>query len=315
MPTIVRAGSSDVLDTRATVPAVWPGRARHLRSPPDSRTRRESAVTKPWYCRIPGRLQNGEDGLLVTVNSEDPITPSPPILFKSASLKIALSRRNLPLLSDPQRPSEHFGGWLHCTGGVGWELSQYDYGYAWLCLPTLPFTRRARAFYALDDELPLVLAVASGLQHGLITPPSTFASSLILDATSAYLILASLMGSGYTGAFNATTGILSLMPVSRLKLFGGFDLGNGLISAIYMLVHYAVRRLWQTSRILLGLDAGCIVAGATGYIDGSGISTVPAITFLCLDLQSYPTKTTSVNTFKIGVYAPTILPMLAVYSK
>jgi xanthine/uracil permease len=52
-------------------------------------------------------------------------------------------------------------------------------------------------FYALDAELPVVLAIASGLQHavamlaGLITPPIIFASVLSLNsATSAYMISA-----------------------------------------------------------------------------------------------------------------------------
>ncbi|KAF8498919.1 hypothetical protein JB92DRAFT_2834144 [Gautieria morchelliformis] len=45
--------------------------------------------------------------------------------------------------------------------------------------------------------------------------------------------------------------------------------------------------------------AGCIVAGATGHIKAAA-----AITFLCLDLQSCPAKTTGVLTFKIGVWLP-----------
>src|ERR1700733_8147727 len=63
--------------------------------------------------------------------------------------------------------------------------------------------RRPPPFYALDAELPLVLAIASGLQHalamlaGLITPPIIFASTLNLDSkTSSYLISASLIGCG-----------------------------------------------------------------------------------------------------------------------
>lgn len=55
--------------------------------------------------------------------------------------------------------------------------------------------------------------------------------------------------------------------------------------------------------IICGLVVGCIVSGATGYISDSTIKSAPAITFLW------------VKTFKIGVYAPAILPMLAVYSK
>jgi uric acid-xanthine permease len=46
---------------------------------------------------------------------------------------------------------------------------------------------------------------------------------------------------------------------------------------------------------------GCIVAGATGYIDSSSIKTAPAITFLW------------VHTFKLTVYGPAVLPCLAVY--
>ena len=63
--------------------------------------------------------------------------------------------------------------------------------------------RRNPPFYALDADLPLVLAISSGLQHalamlaGLITPPIIFASALNLDSeTSAYLISASLIGCG-----------------------------------------------------------------------------------------------------------------------
>lgn len=63
--------------------------------------------------------------------------------------------------------------------------------------------RRNPPFYALDAELPLILAISSGLQHalamlaGLITPPIIFASALNLDAaTSSYMISASLIGCG-----------------------------------------------------------------------------------------------------------------------
>ncbi|KAJ7587007.1 xanthine/uracil permease [Mycena floridula] len=111
----------------------------------------------------------------------------------------------------------------------GW-LGDYDYG--WLCMPSLPFTRRANRsppFYALDAELPLFLAIFTGLQHalamlaGLITPPIIFASALSLDSeTSSYMISASLIGCG----------ILSLVQMSRIKLFRGYYLGTGLITVV-----------------------------------------------------------------------------------
>ncbi|THV02387.1 Xanthine/uracil permease [Dendrothele bispora CBS 962.96] len=107
-----------------------------------------------------------------------------------------------------------------------------DYDYAWLCTPTLPFGRGKQTlppFYALDADLPLILAMASGLQHalamlaGLITPPIIFASTLNLDSErSSYMISASLI----------TCGILSLVQMSRLKLFDKYYLGTGLISVV-----------------------------------------------------------------------------------
>lgn len=54
------------------------------------------------------------------------------------------------------------------TTREGW-FGGYD--YTWLCLPTIPFTKlsekRPPPFYALDADMPLTLAIASGLQHAL----------------------------------------------------------------------------------------------------------------------------------------------------
>ncbi|KAK0443947.1 permease family-domain-containing protein [Desarmillaria tabescens] len=316
-----------------------------------------------------------------------------------------------------------------------------DYDYKWLCMPTLPYARQKRAppFYALEQDLPLILAISSGFQHslamlaGLITPPIIFASALSLDdELSAYMISASLIGCG----------ILSLVQMSRIPLFGGHYLGTGLISVVgtsfatlstasaifdamyndgtcpsttaadgtvtrlacpdaygkvlgtslicsfleMFMSFVPARKLkhifppivtgtvivmigasligdsgipnwgggsndcmdrptsgsfqlcpniaaprplpWGSAEfiglgflsfstimltelfgspflknisIVVGLAVGCIVSGAAGYIDGSSITSAPAITFLW------------VHTFKIGVYPPAILPMLAVY--
>lgn len=111
----------------------------------------------------------------------------------------------------------------------GW-VGDYDYGF--LCLPQIPCIgrgRRSPPFYGLNDNLPLLLAMSTGLQHalamlaGLITPPIIFASALNLDpATSAYMISASLIGCG----------ILSFVQISRIKVFGGYYIGTGLISVV-----------------------------------------------------------------------------------
>ncbi|EJD01748.1 xanthine/uracil permease [Fomitiporia mediterranea MF3/22] len=324
-----------------------------------------------------------------------------------------------------------------------------DYDYLWLCTPSLPLSpskqsnhrrqRRLPPFYALDADIPLLLATACGLQHalamlaGLITPPIIFATTLNLDTeTQSYMVSASLIGCG----------ILSLVQMSRLRLYKGYYLGSGLLSvvgtsfatlstanaifdALYnngtctsttaadgtitrdpcpdaygmllgtslicsfleMLLSLVPVRilqrifppmvtgtvilligaslvgssgipnwgggsndcmsrpssgffqlcpnvgapralLWGSPEfiglgflsfisiiltelfgspflknisIIVGLAMGCIVAGATGYVDGSSIKSAPAITFLW------------VKTFKIRVYPPAILPMLAVY--
>ncbi|KZV63347.1 Xanthine/uracil permease [Peniophora sp. CONT] len=111
-----------------------------------------------------------------------------------------------------------------------------DYDYAWLCMPSLPsYTRAARTrrpppFYALEADMPLLLAIGCGLQHalamlaGLITPPIIFASSLSLDAeTSAYMISASLIGCA----------LLSLLQMSRIRIWGtGYYIGTGLLSVV-----------------------------------------------------------------------------------
>lgn len=110
-----------------------------------------------------------------------------------------------------------------------------DYDFMWLCMPGLPWgngqRKRSKAppFYALEADLPILLAVVVGFQHclamlaGLITPPIIFGSALNLDAsTQNYLVSASLIGCG----------ILSLVQMSRIPLFGRYRLGTGLLSVV-----------------------------------------------------------------------------------
>ncbi|GAB1523836.1 hypothetical protein RhiTH_006986 [Rhizoctonia solani] len=108
-----------------------------------------------------------------------------------------------------------------------------DYDFAWLCSPGLPWGKRkasrAPQFYALDADLPILLAMTCGFQHalamlaGLITPPIIFSSALNLDgSTQAYMISASLIGCG----------ILSLVQMSRLHIWRNYYLGTGLITVV-----------------------------------------------------------------------------------
>lgn len=59
--------------------------------------------------------------------------------------------------------------------------------------------------------------------------------------------------------------------------------------------------IMKTCAVVLGLLIGCIIAGATGYFDSSGIQRAPAASFIW------------VHTFRLSVYGPLVLPLLAVY--
>jgi NCS2 family nucleobase:cation symporter-2 len=59
--------------------------------------------------------------------------------------------------------------------------------------------------------------------------------------------------------------------------------------------------IMKSCAVIFGLLMGCIVAGACGYFDRSGIDSAPAASFIW------------VHTFPLSVYAPIVLPLLAVY--
>ncbi|GME66902.1 unnamed protein product [[Candida] boidinii] len=59
--------------------------------------------------------------------------------------------------------------------------------------------------------------------------------------------------------------------------------------------------IMKSCAVICGLLVGCIVAAACNYFDHSGIDIAPAATFVW------------VKTFKLSVYGPAVLPMLAVY--
>ncbi|KAK9473198.1 permease family-domain-containing protein [Dipodascopsis tothii] len=59
--------------------------------------------------------------------------------------------------------------------------------------------------------------------------------------------------------------------------------------------------IMQSCAVVVGLLVGCIIAGACGYFDATGIEIAPAVTFIWT------------TTFKLQVYGPIVLPMLAIY--
>lgn len=59
--------------------------------------------------------------------------------------------------------------------------------------------------------------------------------------------------------------------------------------------------IMKSCAVVVGLLIGCIIGGATGYFDASGITAAPAVSFIW------------VHTFPLSVYGPIVLPLLAVY--
>ncbi|KAF2199195.1 Xanthine/uracil permease [Delitschia confertaspora ATCC 74209] len=59
--------------------------------------------------------------------------------------------------------------------------------------------------------------------------------------------------------------------------------------------------IMKSTSVIIGLLVGCIIAAACGYFDRSGIDAAPAASFIW------------VHTFKLSVYGPIVLPLLAVY--
>ncbi|KAI5450039.1 hypothetical protein NCC49_003801 [Naganishia albida] len=118
---------------------------------------------------------------------------------------------------------------MHKVGTKDGWLGDFDFKF--LCMPQLPFGnarrhRKAAPFYGLHDDLPLLVTIIVGFQHslamiaGLITPPIIFANYLALDASyQSYMISASLISSG----------ILSMLQMSKIHLFRGYYLGSGLL--------------------------------------------------------------------------------------
>ncbi|KDE06871.1 hypothetical protein MVLG_02906 [Microbotryum lychnidis-dioicae p1A1 Lamole] len=123
------------------------------------------------------------------------------------------------------------------TTKEGW-MGDYDFGF--LCVPTLPFSagrgrkRRARAvpFYALDQEMPILLALICGFQHalamlaGLVTPPIIFANQLGFNpAQQNQAVAVSLIASGFLSALQMSR---FAIPFTKRKYW----LGTGLITVV-----------------------------------------------------------------------------------
>ena len=60
--------------------------------------------------------------------------------------------------------------------------------------------------------------------------------------------------------------------------------------------------IMRSCAVIVGLLVGCIIAAACGYFSHDGIDVAPAATFIW------------VHTFKLSIYGPAVLPLLALYA-
>ncbi|GAB7362994.1 hypothetical protein MBLNU230_g3288t1 [Neophaeotheca triangularis] len=102
------------------------------------------------------------------------------------------------------------------------------------------------------------------------------------------------------------TGFFSLCPnvdAPRALPWGSAEfIGLGfLVFVTIILCERFGSPIMKSTAVVIGLLVGCIVAGACGYFDRSDIDAAPAVSFIW------------VRTFKLSVYGPIVLPMLAVY--
>ncbi|ORY09491.1 permease family-domain-containing protein [Clohesyomyces aquaticus] len=113
---------------------------------------------------------------------------------------------------------------------------------------------------------------------------------------------------GGSGACNARpeTGIFQLCPTINAPhpLPWGSAEFIGLGFSVFVTIIICERfgaPIMKSTAVVIGLLVGCIIAAACGYFDRSGIDASPAASFIW------------VHTFKLSVYGPIVLPLLAVY--
>ncbi|KAK4544040.1 hypothetical protein LTR36_004538 [Oleoguttula mirabilis] len=136
----------------------------------------------------------------------------------------------------------------------------------------------------------------------------------LVTGPTVLLIGVSLIASGFEdwagGSGNCMarpeTGLYSLCPSTAAPhpLAWGSAQFIGLGFLVFLTIIVCERfgsPIMKSCAVVLGLLVGCIVAAACGYFDRSGIDAAPVASFIW------------VHTFKLSLYGPIVLPLLAVY--
>ncbi|KYG41431.1 hypothetical protein M433DRAFT_7958 [Acidomyces richmondensis BFW] len=148
------------------------------------------------------------------------------------------------------------------------------------------------------------------------TPPKILKKVFppIVTGPTVLLIGVSLIGSGFEDWAGGSGSCMSR------PTFGGYQLcpyvgaphalpwGSAQFIGLGFLVFLTViicerfgSPIMKSCAVVIGLLVGCIVAAACGYFDRSSIDAAPVASFVW------------VHTFKLSLYAPIVLPLLAVY--
>ncbi|WPG99426.1 Hypothetical protein R9X50_00224000 [Acrodontium crateriforme] len=136
----------------------------------------------------------------------------------------------------------------------------------------------------------------------------------LVTGPTVLLIGASLITSGFEGWAGGSggcmarpeTGLYSLCPTidapHPLPWGSAEFIGLGFLVYVTIIICEVFGSpIMKSCAVVLGLLVGCIVAAACGYFDRSGIDSAPVVSFIW------------VHTFKLSVYGPIVLPLLAVY--
>lgn len=136
----------------------------------------------------------------------------------------------------------------------------------------------------------------------------------LVTGPTVMLIGVKLIESGFTNwaggnnncSSRPTTGIYRLCPTINAPHplpWGSAEfigLGFSVFITIIIMERFGAP-IMKSTAVVLGLLVGCIIAAACGYFDRSGIDASPVASFVWM------------HTFKLSVYGPIVLPLLAVY--
>lgn len=151
--------------------------------------------------------------------------------------------------------------------------------------------------------------VCSFLEIGMSFIPPRLLKKLFPPTVTGTVVLLmgiSLVGSGFLDAIGGAGCVGAICPYEGAP--HALPFGSPQFIGLAFLVYASIiafekwgAPIMKSCSVILGLLVGCIVAAACGYFDRSGIDAAPVASFIW------------VETFKLSVYGPAVLPMLIVY--